>query len=207
MSKILVLAPHTDDGELGCGATISKLISENNDVYYVAFSTADKSVPLDMPRNILEIEVKRATEKLGIPSQNLFIHKYEVRKLNYFRQDILEELIRYRRDISPDIVFMPSANDIHQDHSTVFQEGLRAFKTITILGYELPWNNISFNAQSFSVVSEADVKRKIQALAEYGSQSGRNYMAVDYIEGWARMRGVQINKEFAECFEVIRSVF
>ena len=39
--RILILAPHTDDGELGCGATISKLIETSNDVYYVAFSACE----------------------------------------------------------------------------------------------------------------------------------------------------------------------
>ncbi len=43
--KILVLAPHTDDGELGCGGTIVRLIDEGQDVYYVAFSICEESVP------------------------------------------------------------------------------------------------------------------------------------------------------------------
>ena len=46
--KVLILAPHTDDGELGCGATISKLIENNNDVYYVAFSACRQSVLKDL---------------------------------------------------------------------------------------------------------------------------------------------------------------
>ena len=39
-NNILVLAPHTDDGELGLGGTISKFISEGRKVTYVAFATA-----------------------------------------------------------------------------------------------------------------------------------------------------------------------
>ncbi|MBT4611169.1 MAG: hypothetical protein HOC05_14085, partial [Gemmatimonadetes bacterium] len=31
--RILVLAPHTDDGELGCGGTISRLIEKGCEVY------------------------------------------------------------------------------------------------------------------------------------------------------------------------------
>lgn len=44
-NNILVLAPHTDDGELGLGGTISKLIELGKKVTYVAFSTAQQSVP------------------------------------------------------------------------------------------------------------------------------------------------------------------
>ena len=39
-NRVLVLAPHTDDGELGCGGTISRMVEEGREVYYAAFSTA-----------------------------------------------------------------------------------------------------------------------------------------------------------------------
>ena len=42
---VLVLAPHTDDGEFGCGGTMARLIKNGAEVTYVAFSTAAKSVP------------------------------------------------------------------------------------------------------------------------------------------------------------------
>jgi len=125
---ILVLAPHTDDGELGCGGSIVRFLEEGKEVYYVAFSTAEDSVPEGFPRNILEIEVREATKILGIPSSNLIIYKFQVRKLNYVRQEILEELVKIKREINPDLVFIPSPNDLHQDHQTVAMEGMRAFK-------------------------------------------------------------------------------
>ena len=88
--NVLVLAPHTDDGELGAGGTIAKLIESRATDYYAAFSTAEKSVPDGFPKDILKTEVKNATFKLGIESSNLLIYNYEVRKLNYVRQEILE---------------------------------------------------------------------------------------------------------------------
>lgn len=42
IENVLVLAPHTDDGELGLGGTINKLILAGNKVTYVAFSTAGR---------------------------------------------------------------------------------------------------------------------------------------------------------------------
>lgn len=42
--NILVLAPHTDDGELGLGGTIHRFISMGKNVYYAAFSTAEQFV-------------------------------------------------------------------------------------------------------------------------------------------------------------------
>ena len=52
--NVIVLAPHTDDGEFGCGGTIAKLIGEGKNVYYVAFSTAEDSVPKHLPKDILK---------------------------------------------------------------------------------------------------------------------------------------------------------
>ena len=143
--NVYVLAPHTDDGELGAGGFISKLIEEGANVYYFAFSTAEKSVPDGFADDILSVEVKKATSKLGIKKENVIIYNYEVGKLNYARQEILEDLINHRKKLRPDLVLMPSLNDIHQDHSTIAQEGLRAFKNTTVLGYELIWNNLTFN--------------------------------------------------------------
>lgn len=202
--RILVLAPHTDDGELGCGGSIAKYCEEGNEVFYVAFSTADASVPANFPSNQLAIEVKDATKHLGIPAQNLLIYHYEVRKLNFARQEILEELIRLRNEIKPDVVFLPSSKDIHQDHVTIHQEGIRAFKHCTLLGYELIWNNLAFETDLFIELTEHQVQKKIDALQFYQTQHGRHYMSPDFIRSLARVRGTQISLQFAETFEVIR---
>jgi len=202
--KVFVLAPHTDDGELGAGGTISKLIEQGADVYYFAFSTAEESVPKGHPKDILRTEVVNATKKLGIKKENVIIYNYTVRKLNYARQEILEDLIKYKKMITPDLVLMPSPHDVHQDHSTIAQEGLRAFKTCTILGYELIWNNLTFNTTSFIKLEEKHVQCKCNALKEYKSQEGRAYMSEDFIYSLAKTRGVQIGTQYAESFEVIR---
>ena len=205
--KVLVLAPHTDDGELGAGGTIVKLIDSGADVYYAAFSTAEESVPDGFPKDILKTEVKNATLKLGISPEKLLIYNYQVRKLNYVRQEILEELIRLRKQINPELVFLPSLNDIHQDHSTVAQEGLRAFKQRTILGYELIWNNLNFSTSCFVKLNDKHIKRKSEALKEYASQSHRDYTSEKFVYSLATARGVQIGNDYAEAFEVIRLIF
>jgi LmbE family N-acetylglucosaminyl deacetylase len=202
--RVLVLAPHTDDGELGAGGTISKLIENNAEVFYVAFSTAEDSVPAHLPKDILKTEVKAATKALGIKPENLIIYDYKVRNLNYRRQDILENLITLRAQIKPDLVLMPSLHDIHQDHLTIAQEGLRAFKTTTIMGYELIWNNLTFNTTSFVNLERRHIEKKSQALTMYDSQKGRDYISEDFIFALARTRGVQIGTEYAESFEVVR---
>ena len=205
-NRVLVLAPHTDDGELGCGGTISRMVEEGREVYYAAFSTAAESVPPPFPPDILEKEVREGTKVLGIPAANLLVYKYKVRHLPHLRQEILEELVRIKKEIDPATVFLPSAQDLHQDHQTVHIEGLRAFKTVTVLGYELPWNNLSFDYRHFCVLTREHVETKIAALRCYQSQQHRPYTQEEFIWSWARTRGGQIMVEYAEAFDVLRWV-
>ena len=205
-NRVLVLAPHTDDGELGCGGTISRMVEEGREVYYAAFSTAAESVPPPFPPDILEKEVREGTKVLGILGANLLVYKYKVRYLPHMRQEILEELVRMKREIDPATVFLPSAQDLHQDHQTVHIEGLRAFKTVTVLGYELPWNNLSFDYRHFCVLTREHVQTKIAALRCYQSQQHRPYTQEEFIWSWARTRGGQIMVEYAEAFDVLRWV-
>lgn len=206
VDRVLVLAPHTDDGEFGCGGTVARFIMEGKQVFYVAFSTAEESVPEGLPKNILETEVREATKRLGIRPEHLIIYKYEVRKLNYIRQEILEELVKLRSRIEPDLVFIPSPNDLHQDHQTVAEEGIRAFKRVSIVGYELPWNTITFHTRMFVKLTEEHIRKKISALKAYGSQQHKPYATEDFLRSWARTRGTQIGATYAETFDVIRWV-
>ena len=201
---ILVLAPHTDDGELGCGGSIARMVSQGAKVHYAAFSTAEASVPEGFPENQLENELYDATAILGLKREQVIVYKYEVRKLNYARQEILEELIRLRDRIQPEIVFLPSSKDIHQDHLTIYNEGIRAFKNNTILGYELIWNNISFNTSCFIEITEGELMKKLEALNAYKTQLGKMYMNPEFIRSLAIVRGTQIGKKYAETFEIIR---
>lgn len=202
--KILVLAPHTDDGELGCGGSIAKFCADGKEVYYAAFCLCSKSLPAMLPANTLELECRKATATLGIPPANLILFNYEVRELPQSRQQILEELLQLNKRINPDLVLLPAASDIHQDHQVIHQEGMRAFKNVTFAGYELPWNNYSFRTNFFIRLSEGELNKKVDSLKSYQSQSQRNYMQEDFTRSLAKVRGVQANAEYAEAFEIYK---
>lgn len=204
VKRILVLAPHTDDGEFGCGASIAKFVLQGKEVYYAAFSLAEESVPPPFPKNILETEVKAATKILGINEKNLLLYRYKVRNFAHHRQEILEDLVKLNKDINPDLVFMPSISDLHQDHTTIAHEGLRAFKRRSILCYELPWNNLNFSTNCFIIFGEKELNLKFKALDCYNSQKGRNYATDEFVKSLAITRGTQIGTKYAEVFEVVR---
>lgn len=205
VNKVLILAPHTDDGEFGCGGTIAKLIEGGKTVHYVAFSDCEKSLEPGLAPDILVKELMHATGTLGIPKKNVEVKKYEVRCFERDRQEVLEDLVYINKHIKPDIVFLPSPKDLHQDHNTIAMEGLRAFKlSSTILGYEVPWNNLSFNTTCFVRLTEKNIQKKIDALKCYKSQVNRFYASDQFIKSLAITRGTQIGAPYAETFEVLR---
>ncbi len=202
--NVLVLAPHTDDGEFGCGGTMARLIENGVKVTYAAFSTAAKSVPEGFPKDVLKHEVRAATGVLGIAEADLKVYDFEVRTFPTMRQDILEEMIVLQRELDPDCVLLPALIDLHQDHKTIAEEGLRAFKRTTVMAYEIPWNNLNFSQQAYVRLEERHIEKKVQALACYASQGHRNYLNEDYIRNVALTRGINIGCEYAEVFEVYR---
>lgn len=204
--RVLVLAPHTDDGEFGCGATLARLVDAGAEVRYVAFSIATRSLPEGFPPDTLAREVREATAELGIPESGLTVHDFEVRTFPEHRQEILELLIALWEEFQPDAVLQPSLRDIHQDHQVVAAEGLRAFKRTTILGYEIPWNNFDFGYQAYVALHREHVDRKVRALAKYESQQHRRYSDPEYIWNLARTHGINVNREYAEVFEIYRVV-
>ena len=96
IGKVLVLAPHTDDGELGCGGTMCKLIESGCRVYYAAFSICEDSIPEGFEPEALLKELYAATAELGLEEKDIFVLRTKVRRFNEVRQDILEYMIRLR---------------------------------------------------------------------------------------------------------------
>jgi LmbE family N-acetylglucosaminyl deacetylase len=205
--KVLILSPHTDDAELGAGGTISKFLSEGHKIKWVVFSTAEESLPKDLPSDTLSNEFKNVYKSLGLKDDDVEIFHFKVRHLNYHRQEVLEELYKIKNSFNPDLVIGPSLNDLHQDHKTVAEEMIRAFKSSSsIISYELPWNHLTFNTQMFIKLDDKQIIKKLEMLNHYKSQIklGRYYFSEDFIRGLALTRGAQINHKYAEAFEVIR---
>lgn len=197
--RVLVLAPHTDDGEFGAGGTIARLREAGAEVHYVALSTP-------APTEVLKAEVQDATAALGIRPLDLELHTFKARAFPEQRQEILDLLVMIAADVRPDVVLCPSAHDVHQDHQVVHAEALRAFKHSTILGYEEPWNNYRFSYQAFVTLDRSHLDRKLAALRLYRSQADRPYAAPAYIEALAVAHGVHAGCRYAEAFEVCRLI-
>jgi LmbE family N-acetylglucosaminyl deacetylase len=204
--RVLVLSPHTDDAELGCGGTLARLIAGSAEVWVAAFSLAKESLPPGSAPDRLQAEFLCSMQRLGVDAQRTSVRDYPVRRFSDHRQDLLEELVVLRQKIKPDMVFVTASTDVHQDHSVLQREAVRAFKDVTLWGYELPWNNLRFSAQAFVVLTQEHIDRKWAALQAYESQMEvrRPYFSKEFIQSLARVRGVQVREQYAEVFEVVR---
>jgi LmbE family N-acetylglucosaminyl deacetylase len=182
------------------------LLESGAELRYFALSRCEESVPAGFPPNILVEECQKCLTSIGLAADGVRIGDYRVRYFPRDRQAILEDLVATNREYRPDLVFMPTSQDTHQDHMVVQAEGFRAFKHSTILGYELPQNLVAFHNSAFVPLTKHHIDRKIAALSAYASQEFRAYSRDEFIRGLAKVRGVQCNSDFAEAFEAIRLI-
>ena len=193
--KALVLSPHTDDAELGCGGTIAKMIEEGWEVHIIYFSAVAERYP-----NLVE-EAAKSSKIMGVTHEIL---DFYTRFFPRDRQDILQALYDHSKSIQYDVVFTPTTTDIHQDHGVVTGEAKRAFRNCTLLGYELPWNNLTVSLNCFIPLKERHIKKKILALDCYDSQKHNPYFNEKFFRSVVKMRGIQLASDFAEGFETIK---
>lgn len=188
-SRVLVLAPHTDDESIGCGGTIRWHDQVGDWVVVQVFSATDEAMD----------EFKQAMDVLGVLGNVL---RYPTRNLHKYRQEILQFL--YDLD-SPDIVYCPASWDCHQDHQVIHQEAVRAFHNATILGYETTKGSVlPTHLACYTSLGRHHIDTKMKALACYASQPDRRKLAWKLLPDLARLRGVQSGCQYAEAFEVIR---
>jgi len=203
----LVLAPHTDDAELGAGATIAKLRREGKTVIVASFSDVIDSVPKNLPKDTLRIEFMNSMEFLLGSTETAHCFSFPVRNFTENRQSILDKMLKLKAQYKPEVVFLPSLNDDHQDHQVIAHEALRGFKNSVLLSYELQWNMRRAEINLFSHVTSADCQKKLTALNEYKSQCFREYFSEEYIKSLLRTRGIQAGCQFAEGFEFVKGRF
>ncbi len=205
--RILALAPHGDDVEFGAGAFLNRLGEQGAQIHTAVFSLARDSLPEGFDADTFTSEILSAGRVLGIDEGNIHIMDFPVRRLPEYRQSVLDALIRLGRLIDPDMILVHASTDVHQDHHTVYEEAVRAFKRKTILGYLVPWNNLSVDARLVVPLDERHLETKINALSQYRSQMHRPYATEDFIRAWAITCGISVSVRYAEMFEVIRWVW
>ena len=199
--KVLFLGAHPDDIEIGCGALIHNL-AQQTDFLCVTLSDNQKNPELKKVKD----EHYRSMKVLGVPEDKIVFGPFITRIFPDARQEILEYFLKLRRDFVPDLIFTHSKQDVHQDHNTMTDEALRAFRGITVLGFDVVRSSHGFFPHFLVEVSEEDVNAKIKALAEYETYRDRYYFNSELTRSIMVRHGALAECPFAEGFDILRIV-
>jgi LmbE family N-acetylglucosaminyl deacetylase len=199
--KVLFIGAHPDDIELGCGALIAH-IAGGTEVLCVTLSDNQKNPAL---QNVVE-EHYRSMAVLGVPRDHDRLETFETRRFPHARQEILEYLFQLNRQFQPEIVFVHTKADIHQDHNVVTEEALRAFRGTTLLGFDALRSSYGFFPHFLVEVTEQDVERKVQALMAYTTYGEKYYFDPSVLRATLIRHGALAERPFAEGFDILRIV-
>jgi LmbE family N-acetylglucosaminyl deacetylase len=199
--RVLLLGAHPDDIELGCGALLHHIVKET-EVLCVTLSDNQKNPDL---KNVKE-EHYVSMAILGVPKEKIIFGPFTTRVFPDSRQDILEYFLKLRRDFQPDLIFVHSKQDIHQDHITMTDEALRAFRGITVLGFDVVRSSYGFFPHFLVEVTEGDVNKKIEALSQYETYRDRYYFNNELTRSIMVRHGALAECPFAEGFDILRIV-
>jgi LmbE family N-acetylglucosaminyl deacetylase len=187
--RLLCLGAHSDDIEIGCGATILRTLVERpgSSVHWVVFSAVDE----------------REREARASAADFLFASGARIVDVRSFREsffpsawtEIKEFFEEIRREGSPDVVFCHHRHDMHQDHRVVAELAWNTFRDHLVLEYEIPKYEGDLGAPNFFVPLPREIAdRKVALLIQhFRSQSGRGWFREDTFHGLMSLRGVECN--------------
>ena len=199
--RVLFLGAHPDDIELGCGALLHNLINQT-EVLCVTLSDNQKNADL---RNVIN-EHYESMAVLKVPKEKIILGSFATRVFPDSRQEILEFFIKLRKDFKPDLIFTHSKQDVHQDHNTMTEEALRAFRGITVLGFDVVRSSYGFFPHFLVEVTEEDVAKKIEALSKYETYRDRYYFNSELTRSIMVRHCALAERRFAEGFDILRIV-
>ncbi len=199
--KLLFLGAHPDDIELGCGALIHN-IGPKSEMLCVTLSDNQKNPLL---QNVLA-EHHQSMAVLQVPPASVVVKQFTTRLFHDARQEILEYFLTLRNEFKPDIIFVHSKQDIHQDHNTMTDEALRAFRGITVLGFDVVRSSYGFFPHFLVEVTEDDVNAKLQALAQYKTYADKYYFESELLRATMVRHGALAERPYAEGFDILRIV-
>jgi LmbE family N-acetylglucosaminyl deacetylase len=199
--RVLFLGAHPDDIELGCGALIHH-IRGMSDLLCVTLSDNQKNPLL---KNVVD-EHYKSMEKLGVQKESVVLGPFTTRIFHDARQEILEYFLKLRTDFKPDVIFVHSKQDVHQDHNTMTEEALRAFRGISVLGFDVVRSSYGFFPHFLVEVTEEDVNAKIEALSQYETYRDKYYFNNELTRSIMVRHGALAEVHFAEGFDILRIV-
>lgn len=198
LNNVLVLSPHRDDECLGVGGTL--FLCKNIHIHY--FNDIHPNVPVQ----IYDQEAQEVQNKLGCSVS--YSDQRAVNKLHLFPIDgYIAEIEKLLNTLRPTTIFIPCSSR-NQDHRVVYEAAITATR-FHDTNYLVP--NVLIYEQTEYVTPEflptffvsIDIDKKLELFNIYRSQQ-RGHRTPEHIKALATLRGMEINKPYAEAFQVRR---
>lgn len=185
--RVLCLGAHSDDIEIGCGASLLQLCTAERplDVRWVVFSGSRSRS--DEARSSAAFWLDTAHSK------NIDLHDF---RDGFFPNEwakIKETFEAIKETFEPDLIFTHARDDLHQDHQIINQLTWNTFRNHFILEYEIPKYDGDMGIPNFFIpVQEQSAKAKAAALMKYfGSQRKKHWFCEELFLGLMRIRGME----------------
>jgi len=211
--NILVLAAHPDDEVLGCGATISRLSSEGNNVELITFT--DGASSRNQSDNRIS-EVEKSAKILGI--NNFYTGEFPDNAMDSVSLLSLCKFIEEKIAFTPDIIFTHHHGCLNVDHKMVYNATMTVFRPqrgrkIDIYSYYVPsstdYNPLSnFMGNIYFEVSDF-VEKKMACLETVYEDEMRDYphtRSYENLRNLMKVWGSEVGVRYAEKFQLIRGI-
>lgn len=196
INSVLFIGAHADDIEIGCGATILKLLSNRSDI------KVDWLICSSDP--IREQEASLSAQKFlqHAGSSNIIIHDFQDGYLPAQFSSLKDKFENLKLTTNPDLIFTHYKNDYHQDHKIVSELTWNTFRDHFILEYEIPkYDGDIGNPNIYSVLKDSEVEQKVQIILEsFKSQVNKQWFNESLFRSLMRLRGMECSVTYAEAF-------
>ncbi|MEH2475578.1 LmbE family N-acetylglucosaminyl deacetylase [Nitrobacteraceae bacterium AZCC 2161] len=196
--SILCLGAHSDDIEIGAGATLLSLMARGVrlDVHWCVLSAVGER-EREARNSATDFLSEAASAKVEVMSfrDGFFPEQGESIK-SWFET--------LKTCVQPDLILTHRRDDAHQDHRTVWRLTWNTFRDHFILEYEIPkWDGDLGQPNVYLPISASVLQRKIDLLdAHFGSQRSKQWFDAETFRGLARLRGMECRapERYAEAF-------
>jgi LmbE family N-acetylglucosaminyl deacetylase len=199
--QVLCVGAHSDDIEIGCGATILDLIARRRvRMTWIVLSGSGAR----------EREARRSARLfLGKTPSEVTVGSFRDGFFPYL-PEIKEFFEGLKSRVSPDLVFTHYRHDRHQDHRVVSDLTWNTFRDHLILEYEIPkYDGDLGRPNLFAPTSAAVAKRKTRYLrTAFVTQRDRHWFTEETFLGLMRVRGLESRAAggYAEAFHLRKAV-
>lgn len=194
---ILCLGAHSDDIEIGCGATLLQLkgLCGKLRFHWIVFSATGTRGP----------EAAKASELItGSCDKKIVLKEYRDGFLPYNGGAVKDEFEQMKAEVDPDVIFTHWQGDSHQDHRLISELTWNTFRNHLILEYEIPkYDGDLGRPNVFVPLEKAICEEKVDNLfAAFESQRAKPWFDRETFFGLMRIRGMESNSPsgYAEAF-------